>query len=247
MTGFHQEDRGAPAQTRARLPIPIASNSRGERGRLVRHAKVLSWLSVSWMTIEAGGAIVAALLAGSVAQLGFGLDSLIELFSASIIIWRFSGSRSQSETSERRAQQLIAACFAALALYLLYDGVRALADGVHPTTIWVGVAVPLGAIILMPLLARAKRRVAAQLDSAAAAGDAAQSLLCAIAAAGVLVSILANAAFGYWWLDPIIGLGIAGLAIREAREAWAGEVCKDCAPVGFGIPAARDGDCGTHP
>jgi divalent metal cation (Fe/Co/Zn/Cd) transporter len=90
-----------------------------------------------------------------------------------------------------------------------------------------------GAIAFMPLLARAKGRVATQLGSAATAGDAAQSWLCAISAAAVVVSILANAAFGWWWLDPIAGLGIAGLAVRAAREAWVGEVCGDCAPVGF--------------
>lgn len=195
------------------------------------------------MTVEAGAAIVAALIAGSVALLGFGLDSLIELASASIIIWRFTGSRSQSETAERRAQQLIAGCFAVLALYLFYDGIRTLADGSHPSTSWLGVGVTIGAMIVMPLLARAKNRVAAQLDSAATAGDAAQSWLCAIAAAGVLVSLLANTALGWWWLDPIIGLGIAGLAVHEGREAWAGEVCSDCAPVGFGTPTAGDCDC----
>jgi hypothetical protein len=85
----------------------------------------------------------------------------------------------------------------------------------------------------MPLLARAKGRVAAQLGSAATAGDAAQSWLCAISAAAVLVSIVANAALGWWWLDPIAGLGIAGLAVHEGREAWAGKVCGDCAPIGF--------------
>lgn len=89
-----------------------------------------------------------------------------------------------------------------------------------------------GAILFMPLLARAKGRVATQLGSAATAGDAAQSWLCAISAAAVLVSILANAELSWWWLDPITGLGIAGLAVREGREAWAGKVCADCAPIG---------------
>ena len=107
------------------------------------------------MTIEAGASIIAAILAGSVALLGFGLDSLIELTSASIVIWRFTGARSQSDLAERRAQQLIAGCFAALALYLLYDGIRTLADGSHPNVTWLGVAVSAGAIIVMPLLARA--------------------------------------------------------------------------------------------
>ena len=181
------------------------------------------------MTIEAGAAIVAAILAGSVALLGFGVDSLIELASASIIIWRFTGARSQNEVAERRAQQLIAGCFVALALYLLYDAIRTLAGGSHPTTSWLGAAVSVGAIIVMPLLARAKNRVAVQLGSGAVSGDAAQSWLCAVAAAGVLVSILANAALGWWWLDPIIALGIAGLAVHEGREAWAGK-CALTAP-----------------
>ena len=96
-----------------------------------------------------------------------------------------------------------------------------------------------GAIIVMPLLARAKGHVATQLGSRATAGDAAQSWLCAIIAAGALVSVLANAALGWWWLDPIVGLGIAGLAVREGREAWAGEVCADCAPIDLGLSKDR--------
>ena len=203
------------------------------RTRLVRRAKLLSWLSIAWTGIEAGVAIVAALVAGSVALLGFGLDSLIELASASVIIWRFSGARERSEIAERRAQRLIAACFAVLALYLVFDGVRTLADASKPEVSWAGAAVSAGAIVVMPLLARQKNRVSVQLGSAAIAGDAAQSWLCALAAAGTLASIIANAAVGWWWLDPIIGLGIAGLAVREGREAWAGEGCSDCTPAGF--------------
>jgi divalent metal cation (Fe/Co/Zn/Cd) transporter len=185
------------------------------------------------MTLEAGVAIVAALVAGSVALLGFGLDSLIELASASTILWLYTGTRGDSETAERRAQQLIAICFGALALYITFDAIRTLTDGSHPNTSWPGVAVSAGAIVVMPLLARAKGQVAEQLGSAATAGDAAQSWLCAITAAAVLVSILANAVLGWWWLDPVAGLGIAGLAVREGHEAWAGEVCRDCTPVGF--------------
>ena len=203
-------------------------------------------MTVGWMTIEAGASIIAAILAGSVALLGFGLDSLIELASASIVIWRFTGARSQSDVAERHAQQLISGCFVALALYLLYDGIRTLAGGSNPTVSWLGVAVSTGAIIVMPVLARAKNRVGAQLDSGAISGDAAQSWLCAIAAVGVLVSILANAMLGWWWLDPITGLGIAGLAVHEGREAWAGEVCSGCVPVGFDTASTASCDCGTH-
>jgi divalent metal cation (Fe/Co/Zn/Cd) transporter len=202
----------------------------------VRRAKTLSLVTIGWMSIEAAVAIVAALLAGSVALLAFGLGSLIELASASTILWLYTGTRTNSETAERRAQQLVALCFAALALYVTFDAISTLADGSHPDTTWPGVAVSAAAIVFMPLLARAKGRVAAQLDSAATAGDAAQSWLCAISAAGVLLSIIVNAALGWWWLDPIIGLGIAGLAVREGREAWAGKVCADCTPIGFESP-----------
>jgi divalent metal cation (Fe/Co/Zn/Cd) transporter len=210
------------------LGIPAGDR---ERSRLVRRAGNLSLLSVGWMTVEAGVAIAAALAAGSVALLGFGLDSLIELASASTILWLYTGRRDGSAAAERRAQQVVAACFAALALYLAFDGVATLADNSHPDVSWPGAVVSGGAIIVMPLLARAKGRVAVQLGSRATAGDAAQSWLCAIIAAGTLVSILANAALGWWWLDPIMGFGIAGLAVREGREAWAGEVCGDCAPI----------------
>ena len=192
------------------------------------------------MTIEAGAAIVAGLLAGSVALLGFGLDSLIELVSASVVIWRFTGTRGQSGAAERRAAQLIAACFGALALYLVADGIGALVTGSRSQTSWPGAAVAIGAIVVMPLLARAKGRVAASLASAATAGDAAQSWLCALAASGVLLSILAHAALGWWWLDPIIGLAIAGVAVHEGREAWAGKGCGDCTAVGFEVSRLDD-------
>jgi divalent metal cation (Fe/Co/Zn/Cd) transporter len=213
--------------------LPVLKPAGRTRSRLIRRAKTLSLLSVGWMTVEAGVAIVFALVAGSVALLAFGLDSLIELVSASTILWLYTDGRSGSDAAERRAQQLIAVCFGVLALYVTVDALNTLAGRSHPATSWPGVAVAAGAILVMPLLARAKSRVAVQLGSVATAGDAAQSWLCAISAGGVLVSILAIAALGWWWLDPIIGLGIAGLAVREGREAWAGKVCADCAPIGL--------------
>lgn len=217
----------------SQAPPLLGSPNVTDRSRLVRRAKALSLLTIAWMTVEAGVAISAAVIAGSVALLGFGLDSLIELASASTILWLYTRRLGDSDRAERRAQQVIAGCFAVLALYLLFDGISTLATGMHPETSWPGAAVSVGAIIVMPLLAHAKTQVAAELGSAATAGDAAQSWLCALAAAGVLVSVLANAAFSGWWLDPIIGLGIAALAVHEAREAWRGEACADCAPVGL--------------
>jgi divalent metal cation (Fe/Co/Zn/Cd) transporter len=211
---------------------------------LIRRAKTLSLLSIGWMTVEAGAAIVFAVIAGSVALLAFGLDSLIELVSASAILWLYTGDRRGSGAAERRAQQLVAGCFGVLALYVTVDAINTLAGGSHPETSWPGVVVAAAAIVVMGLLARAKGRVAVQLGSAATAGDAAQSWLCALSAAAVLVSILANAVLGWWWLDPVAGLGIAGVAVREGREAWDGEVCAECAPIGFDSrTAGGDADC----
>lgn len=226
-------------------PLMTAAPPAGDtRSRLVRRAKTLSLLTIGWMTVEAGVAIASAVIAGSIALLAFGLDSLIELASAGTILWLYTGTRAGSAEAERRAQQLIAVCFVLLALYVTADAIHALVDGSRPDTSWPGVAIAVSAIILMPLLARAKGRVAAQLGSAATAGDAAQSWLCALSAGAVLASILANAAFGWWWLDAIVGLGIAGLAIREGQEAWAGEICADCAPMGFEPHTSRGNkDC----
>lgn len=224
-------------------PTTVLHPSGGSRLRLMRRAKNLSLLTLGWMTVEAGLAITSAVIAGSIALLAFGLDSLIELASAGTILWLYTGTRSGSDAAERRAEQLVAVCFGALALYVTADAIRALTDGSRPGTSWPGVAVAAGAVVFMPLLARAKRRVALQLGSAATAGDAAQSWLCAISAAAVLLSIVANGLLGWWWLDPITGLGIAALAVHEGRNAWAGEVCADCAPIGFQSERSCDGDC----
>lgn len=223
-------------------PLPLVQAGGSTRSHLVRRAKALSLLSIGWMTVEAALGIIAAVIAGSVALLGFGLDSLIELASASTILWLFTGSRRGSDAAERRAQQLVAACFVALALYMAFDAIHTLASPSHPRTSWLGLSVAAGAIVFMPLLARAKSRVAVQLGSAATAGDATQSWLCAAGAAAVLVSVLANAALGWWWLDPIAGIGIAALALQQGRETWRGDVCGDCAPIAF----ESDESCGDE-
>lgn len=214
-------------------PTVAISSARpdGERSLLARRARRLSQLSIAWIGVEAAVAIASAVLAGSVALIGFGLDSLIEMASAGAILWLYTGARNASPSAERRAQQLVAFCFAALALFLLADAIDTLIGSSHPAPSWPGLAISLAAIVAMPLLTRAKARVAAQLGSAATAGDAAQSWLCAAAAAAVVVSVVANAALGWWWLDPVAGLVIAALAAHEATGTWAGEVCADCLPV----------------
>jgi divalent metal cation (Fe/Co/Zn/Cd) transporter len=197
----------------------------GEHDRLIGRAKTLSWLSLAWMTVEGAVAITAALIAGSVALLGFGIDSAIEGVASVIVIWRFTGPRRLSEHAERQAQKGVAVSFFLLAPYIAQDAIRALIDGDRPSTSWVGIGLSVSSILVMPLLGRAKQRVGERLDSGATAGEGAQNLLCAYMAAGVLAGLAANAVLGWWWLDPVIALVIAALAIREGREAWAGEGC----------------------
>jgi divalent metal cation (Fe/Co/Zn/Cd) transporter len=215
--------------TLVELPTITAGSPSGgdprERDRLIRRAKALSWLSLAWMTVEGAVAITAALMAGSVALLGFGIDSGIEGLASVIVIWRFTGARRLSEQAELRAQKAVAVSFFLLAPYIAQDAIRALAAGEHPSTSWVGIALSVSSIIVMPLLGRAKQRVGERLGSGATAGEGAQNLLCAYMAAGVLVGLATNAALGWWWLDPLIALAIAAVAVREGREAWAGEGC----------------------
>jgi divalent metal cation (Fe/Co/Zn/Cd) transporter len=195
------------------------------------------------MAVEGAVGVIAGLAAGSVALTGFGLDSVIEGAASVIVIWRFTGGREHSDTAEERAQKLVGASFFLLAPYIAVDAILTLADGSHPATSWVGVGLAVGSIVLMPLLGRAKTRLGARLGSSATAGEGAQNMLCAYMAAGVLAGLLANALLGWWWFDPVIGLGIAALAVKEGREAWRGEVCADCAPVGFSSTSRTD-DCG---
>ncbi len=212
-----------------------------QRERLVRSAKALSWLSLGWMTVEGAIAIVAALATGSVALFGFGLDSAIEAIASLIVIWRFTGNRRLSEDAERHAQKLIAISFFILAPYIAQDAIRTLLAGNHPSTSWVGIAIAVSSIVIMPLLGHAKQVIGAQLGSDATAGEGAQNLLCAYMAAGVLVGLLANLVVGAWWLDPTIALAISVLAVHEGREAWAGEDC-GCSV----IPILEDPEKASH-
>jgi divalent metal cation (Fe/Co/Zn/Cd) transporter len=193
--------------------------------RLARLARVLSWLTLAWMGVEGGVAIGAAIIAGSAALLGFGLDSGIEAVASVIVIWRFTGSRLASATSERRAQRLVAISFYLLAPYIAAEAIRALVAGDRAETSIAGLVLTAGTAIFEPALGVAKRRIGARLGSAATAGEGAQNLLCAYLAIAVFTGLAANTLFGAWWLDGAVALGIAGWAVIEGRRAWAGQSC----------------------
>jgi len=191
--------------------------------RAARQAKWLSWVSLAYMTAEGAIAIIAAVLAGSVALLGLGFDSVIEGAGSIIIVWRFSGARTLSETAERAAQKAVAVSFFALAPYIAYEAIAKLVGGKHPATSWLGIGLAVTSLIIMPFLGTAKKSLGARLDSEATTGSGVQNMLCAYLAAAVLAGLLANTLLGWWWLDPAIGLGIAAWALWEGAEAWRGK------------------------
>ena len=193
--------------------------------REARKAKWLSWASLGYMALEGIVAVIAGIAAGSIALIGFGLDSAIEGFASVVIVWRFTGWRTLSHEAEERAQKLVAIQFFILAPYVGFESVRALIEGHHPEESVVGIVLAASSLVLMPWLGRAKQRIGARIGSSATASEGKQNLLCAYLAAALLVGLLGNALFGAWWLDPIVGLLIAGLAIEEGREAWRGDAC----------------------
>jgi divalent metal cation (Fe/Co/Zn/Cd) transporter len=224
-------------------PAPPAPH-RAERQRLANRVKLLSWLSLAWMTAEGAIAILAGIAAGSIALIGFGLDSAIEGFASVIIIWRFTGHRVFSHAAEERAQRLVAVQFFILAPYVGIESVRALIGGEHPDESLVGIVLAAGSVVIMPVLGIAKQRLADRLGSAATKGEGRQNLLCAYLAGALLIGLLGNALAGAWWLDPGVGLLIAGLAVKEGLEAWRGEGCCVGDPfAGSGDDACEDDCC----
>lgn len=200
--------------------------------RLADRARLLSWLSLAWMTVEGAVAITAGIIASSVALVGFGLDSVIEGAASVVIIWRFTGARVFSEAAEGRAQRLVAVQFFLLAPYVGFESIQALVSAEHPAVSWVGIALAAGSVVVMPLLGRAKERLADEMGSAATRGEGRQNMLCAYLAGALLIGLVANAAVGAWWLDPVVGLLIAGVAVQEGRESWHGEGCCTSSPLG---------------
>lgn len=194
-----------------------------ERRRLGRRAQLLAAGSVSYNLVEAAVAVTAGAVAGSVALVGFGLDSLAEVGSGLVILWQFR--HSVPESRERRALQLIGVSFFALAAYVTVESVRSLAGTSHPAASPAGIAVASLSLLIMPVLSLAQRRTGRALGSGSVVADSAQTLLCTYLSAVLLAGLLLDALLGWGWADPAAGLIIAAVAAREGVAAWRGENC----------------------
>jgi divalent metal cation (Fe/Co/Zn/Cd) transporter len=199
-----------------------------ERERLEKRARLLAWGGNAWHIVEFAVAVGAGLAAGSVALIGFGIDSLIESLAAFVIVWLFTGGRGSSVASERRAQRMIAASYFILVAYIGIEATRDLIGGHHPQASWVGIGLAAVTAPTMPLLARAKRNVGRQLNSSATVSEASQNMICAYLSIALLAGLLLNATAGWWWADPAAALVIAAVAANEGRQAWKGEACDCC-------------------
>jgi divalent metal cation (Fe/Co/Zn/Cd) transporter len=232
----------AAVPTRPRADRAAPSESSAEWLRAASRARALSWISLAWMGLEGAVAITAGVLAGSIALIGFGIDSAIEGVASLVIVWRFTGHRLLSHAAEERAQKLVAVQFFLLAPYVAFEAGRHLITAHEPDISVLGMVLTATSLIGMPFLGIAKQRLANQLGSSATRGEGAQNLLCAYLAGAVFLGLAGNALFGWWWLDPIAALLIAGVAVREGLETWRGEGC--CAARQPSAPLERRDNCG---
>ena len=194
-----------------------------ERERGLGRAERLEFASLGYNVLETGVGLAAGIAAGSTALIGFGLDSVVESASAAILLWRLraeSSSRHTSEEAERRSLRLVAIAFFVLAVYVGFSSVVDLLREHRPESSPVGIALAAASLVVMPWLARLKRRAAAELGSRSLDADAKQTLLCTYLSAFLLLGLGANAAFGWWWADPVSALAIAVIAANEGRELW---------------------------
>ncbi len=196
------------------------------RAVLARRIRLLVAATITYNVVEAAVALAAGTAASSIALIGFGLDSVIEVSSAAAVAWQFAGADPQRR--ERAALKVIACSFFALAAYVTVDAVRSLVGGGEAERSAVGIALVAVSVVIMPVLSWAQRRAGRELGSASTVADSRQTLLCTYLSAAVLAGLVLNASLGWWWADPAAALVLAVLAVREGRNAWRGDLC--CAP-----------------
>jgi divalent metal cation (Fe/Co/Zn/Cd) transporter len=196
---------------------------------LNRQGLFLVYLTIVWCVVEAGVSIWSGIAARSIALIGFGLDSAIEIFAALVVVWQLRGV---SEERKRRALRLIAVTFFLLAAYVLVESIRDLVMGVEAEKSLAGIVVTAAALVVMPLLAWAKRRVGKSVGNPVLVAEATESALCALLSGATLLGLAFNAVLGWWWADPVAAIVIALLALKEGWEAWEGHECGECHAAG---------------
>ncbi|GAA0917596.1 cation transporter [Nonomuraea longicatena] len=217
-----------------------ALNLPARRTLLRRRIRLLVVATITYNVIEAAVAITAGTIASSAALIGFGLDSVVEVASATAVAWQFSAA--DHERRERAALRVIAISFFALAAYVSFDAVRALLAGGEAEHSTAGLVLAALSLIVMPFLSAAQRRAGRELGSASAVADSKQTLLCTYLSAVLLAGLALNSLFGWSWADPVAALVIAAVAVKEGREAWRGDTC--CTPA---RPSAPSGETDTAP
>jgi divalent metal cation (Fe/Co/Zn/Cd) transporter len=206
-------------------------------GHAASRAVRLEYATIGWNSVEAGAAVASGIAAGSVALVAFGLDSAIEIVSATVVLLHLRALLAGAEPDqdrERRALRIIAVTFFLLAAYVLVDAAVTLIRAEHPRVSPTGLAITAAAVIVMPLLAWGKRRTAGALlgsgqrgSAALLTADSAETALCGVLSLATLIGVGANAVLGWWWADPLAGLVVVYYAIREGKEAWEGELLED--------------------
>ena len=207
----------------------LSPGSAAERSRFVERGRRLEYLTILWNSLEALAALISGLIAGSVALVGFGLDSLIEVTSGAAVLWRLHQDSNplQREEAERLTLRIVGSCFLLLAAYIAYESLSSLLARQTPQRSLPGIVIAVASLIVMPLLSRAKRKVSAGIGSAAMAADARQTDFCAYLSAILLSGLVLNAVFGLWWADPAAGLVMVPIIAKEGIAGWHGKVCCD--------------------
>ncbi len=214
----------AIAQSAPASAVAVARDAGWQQG--ARAARRLAWVSLAVLLVEGGVGLWQGLAVGSVALTGWALGGGSEGLASAMVLWRFTGDRTLSPTAERRAQRGVAVSFWLTAPYIAAESIRHLADGQHCETSVIGIWLTAFALVLMPILGRANHRLGHRLGSGATEGEGTQNYLCAAQAAGVLVGLAVSAAWpGGWWIDPGIGLAIAGVAVWQGIRSWHGHDC----------------------
>jgi len=201
-----------------------------ERANAVHHGRRLEYFTIGWNTLEGLVAVVAGAAAGSVSLVGFGIDSFIEVTSGSALLWRMlvDAEVYRRERNERRALQIVGACFLCLAAYIAYESATDLWSKRAPEHSIPGILLACVSLVVMPLLSRAKRKVGRALSSAAMHADAKQTEFCTYLSAVLLAGLVLNAFFGLWWADPVAGLVMVPIITKEGIEGVQGKACNDC-------------------